>query len=77
MSGLADALKEPKLEPKTEDSNYEGDADFDQDLDMDEKRGADDDEPMSPQQDTEMEDLFGDDKLAEEVTHPRSERYAV
>lgn len=56
-------------EPKTEDSNYEDPLDFAQDLDTEEKPDVDNEEPMSPQQDADMEDLFGDDKPAEEITH--------
>ena len=75
-SELANALTEPSHAPKTEDdSNYEGDADFNQDLDMD-KKPDEDEEPMSPQDDTEMEDLFGDDGPAEVITHSR-ERYVI
>jgi RNA polymerase-associated protein LEO1 len=54
---------------KTEDSNYDAPSVFNQDLNMDEKPGADDNEPMGTEPDAEMEDLFGDDKPAEEVTH--------
>lgn len=48
---------------KTEEANYDGQQDLDRDAD------AAKDEPMSPQHDADMEDLFGDDKPADEVVH--------
>ena len=56
-----DVLTPEPPEVKTEDSNYDGQQELDQDLDMDK------DGPMSPQHDADMEDLFGDDKPADEV----------
>lgn len=70
---LEHALTEVTRQPKTEDSNYDDQPGFNQDLDMDQKHDIDDDdEPLTPQQDEDnedMEDLFGDDKPAEEVMH--------
>lgn len=66
---FADALTNDAPELTTEDSNYDGQQDLDQDLDMDEKPAEHKEEPMSPQNDADMEDLFGDDKPADEVVH--------
>lgn len=66
---LANALTETLREPKTEDSNYDDQPGFTQDLDTDEKPDIDNEEPSTPQHDADMEDLFGDDKPAEEITH--------
>lgn len=64
-------LSDASREPKTEDASYDGQHDSNQDLDMDDKPGADEESAMSPEPDAEMEDLFGDDKPAEEVSHHR------
>ena len=48
---------------KTEEANYDGQQDLDGDAD------AAKDEPMSPEHDADMEDLFGDGKPADEVVH--------
>lgn len=66
---LANALTEVTRTPKTEDSNYDDPSEFNQDLDVDQKPDIDEEEPSTPPQDEDMEDLFGDDRLAEEVTH--------
>lgn len=52
-------------EVKDEASNYGDQQEFDRDLDT----PAGKDEPMSPQPDADMDDLFGDDKPADEVIH--------
>ncbi|GJE91156.1 Leo1 domain-containing protein [Phanerochaete sordida] len=52
-------------EVKEEASNYDGQQESDRDLDT----PAGKDEPMSPQPDADMDDLFGDDKPADEVIH--------
>lgn len=70
MSGeLANALGDVSHVPKTEDSNYNDPPEFNHDLDTDQKPDIDNDEPSAPQEDEDMEDLFGDDKPAEEVVH--------
>ncbi|EKM50442.1 uncharacterized protein PHACADRAFT_263737 [Phanerochaete carnosa HHB-10118-sp] len=66
---FADTPTNDAPELATEDSNYDGQQDLDQDLDTDEKTAQDKEEPMSPQNDADMEDLFGDDKPADEVVH--------
>ena len=66
---LENALTDVTREPKTEDSNYDDTLELNQDLDMDQKPDIDNDEPLTPQEDEDMEDLFGDDKPAEEIIH--------
>ncbi|KIP08819.1 hypothetical protein PHLGIDRAFT_87695, partial [Phlebiopsis gigantea 11061_1 CR5-6] len=66
---LVNALGDATRVPKTEDSNYNDPSEFNHDLDTDQKPDIHHDEPSAPQEDEDMEDLFGDDKPAEEVIH--------